>query len=148
MSKMALLKISFAAPVHGWLAVSLSIDTSTIQFSASDVPNNPIEDLIDALHCACGNREALVWWHLEPGGYYFEFAPAGEGVQLRVMFAEDSNSKERANVITVRGSKQEVLLPIWRGLRQLQSFEAKEPHWPVVRYGTMDKLGEQLRAES
>jgi hypothetical protein len=42
--------------------------------------------------------------------------------------------------------KEEILLPFWRGLRQLQSFSATEPHWPEVRYSTLERLGEQLRA--
>lgn len=140
------LELSFAQPAHGWLPVRLAAGTSTIEFAASDALNNPVEELIDALHRACGGREASVWWHLEPGGYYFEFAPIGDEVELRVLFTENSDGRERTEVIAARGTKQELLLPLWHGLRQLQSLDTREPHWPNVDYGRMENLGEQMRA--
>jgi hypothetical protein len=142
---MPFLKLSFAEPRNGWLPVSLSIGSEEVEFSASDVPNNPIEELISAMFDVFGSREATVWWHLEPGGYYFEFSPAQDQIQLRVLFAEDSRRGQRTEVASIRGGKQELLLPLWRGLRQFQSFGAVEPHWRGVTYGTLETLGEQLR---
>jgi hypothetical protein len=144
---MPLLKLSFAEPRNGWVLVSLSVGAKEIEFSASDVPNNPIEELVSAVFDVFGNREATVWWHLEPGGYYFEFSPAQDQLQLRVLFAEGSHrGQRRTEVASVRGSKPEILLPLWRALRQFQSFGAVEPHWPEVRYGMLETFGERLRA--
>jgi hypothetical protein len=137
--------VVIAEPRNGWVSVSLCIGSEELEFSASDVPNNPIEELIGAMLDVSVNREATVWWHLEPDGYYFELSPIQEQVQLRVLFAEHSRRDRRREVACIAGSKQDILLPLWRGLRQFQSFDVMEPHWPGVRYGALEEFGEQLR---
>lgn len=143
---MTLLKLSFAEPRNGWLSVSLNVGSKEFEFSASDVPNNPVEDLCNALFDVFANRGAGVWWHLEPDGYYFQFSSAEGQVQLRVFFARGSDRQQRTEVASVCGSKEEILLPLWRALRKLQSLRAVKPHWSEVRYGMLESFGEKLRA--
>lgn len=131
-------------PVHGWVPVRAEFGRIALEFEASDVPNNPIESLVDALYAVCAGREAVVWWHLEPDGYYFKFYPAQELVTLRVLFSENSLETRSREVHAIEGTRQEVLLPIWRALRAFQSFSLSEPHWPPVRFGQLEDLKKPL----
>lgn len=143
---MSNIRFTLSRPSNGWLSVHLGVGDKAVDFSASDVPNNPIEELIDAIHCALGNRDATVWWHLEPGGYYFEFSPVGNETTLRILFSGDSDLEHRSELLSIQAPTKQLLVPFWRALRQLQSINAEEPHWPETRYGTLETLGERLRA--
>lgn len=44
-----LLDISHLPPTHGWLTVTFVTEDSTVEVDASDVPNNPLQDLVAAL---------------------------------------------------------------------------------------------------
>jgi hypothetical protein len=140
-------KLSFKPPEHGWLPVRLISGAIQIDFLASGVPNDPIQELIDALGVALQNGAASVWWHLEPGGYYFDFSPCQKGVQLRVSLEPGNDlTGPKRELLNVVGTHKEVLLPIWRALRTFESFNAQEPHWPTVQFSQLHKLGEVLRA--
>jgi hypothetical protein len=140
-------KLSFEPPEHGWLPVRLTSEATKIDFVASDVPNDPIQELIDALGAALQNESASVWWHLEPSGYYFDFSPCQKGVQLRVSLEPGNDlTGQKRELLNVVGTHKEVLLPIWRALRTFESFNTHEPHWPVVQFNQLHKLGEVLRA--
>ena len=77
-------KLSFAKPQNGWLPTTLKVDRKIIEFCASNVPNNPIEELIYCLSRTLNNLESSVWWHLEPGGYFFYFKPDNDRLQFIV----------------------------------------------------------------
>jgi hypothetical protein len=141
-----MLKLSLKQPEHGWVAVCLQAESSVIEFVASDVPNNPIQELVDALFKVYSGQEAEVWWHLEPDGYYFRFTPQENRVTLRVSFSEGSNEGSRRELLVLIGQQAEILLPIWRALRRFEAFRTVEPHWPDVNFRHLKELGPMLRA--
>ncbi|MGR8935372.1 MAG: hypothetical protein ACU837_13420 [Gammaproteobacteria bacterium] len=138
------MKFILKQPQHGWLPVRIESGSSIVEFEASDIPNNPIQQLIAALHAALWGNEAVVWWHLEPDGYYFHFLPRAGKIQLRVMFAIGSTERTKKEVLSVSGTKEEILLPIWCALRGFESFNAQEPNWPPVDYRLLKNVGEAL----
>jgi hypothetical protein len=137
---MRLLRIDYSPPLHGWLPIRLHVNDQVVAFEASDVPNNPIQQLIDALHIAANGRESSVWWHLEPDGYFIDFIPKGQTISFQLSFAPSSSRTKSHAVVMFSGSKKQVLLPFWRFIRSFQSHRYAEPHWPSVDYGRLDAI--------
>ncbi|MFI8619170.1 hypothetical protein ACIGHN_27090 [Acidovorax sp. NPDC077693] len=142
---MALVHLAFGQPKHGWVEVHLSIGGKSIEFVASDVPNNPMQQLVDALALSSRGLEATVWWHLEPDGYYFKFSPLQSQVQLECTFAAASKNSSESEVASVVGSREGVLLPIWRALRFFQSLCHDARDWPPVSFEGLENSREVLR---
>jgi hypothetical protein len=53
-----------------------------------------------------------------------------------------------SEVVASNGTKEQVLLPIWRALRKFESFNATETHWPPVDYSRLAKPNTDLRGEN
>lgn len=70
----------FGRPMAGWLPVELKLDTFRISDQASDVLNDPIDQLLHLLGCCLkpGPWEALVFFWLEPSGYIIEASKKAE----------------------------------------------------------------------
>ena len=126
------LKLNFQKPEHGWVPVKLEYKEKVIEFDGSDVPNNPIQGLIDALLKIIRGDSSEVWWNLEPDGYFFTFERNNENIIFRVFFAENSEEYNRREVLCVEGEINKIVLPMWRGLKKFLSYSAVEPHWPEV----------------
>lgn len=138
------LRIHHEPPSHGWLPLRLAVGNRTIEIDASDVPNNPIQDLIEALGRAASGSEACVWWHLEPDGYFMHFKPIGSTVMLDLEFAPDSARSQASSVLSLLGDPAEVLLPFWRFIRAFQSHAYKTPHWPEVNYDQLIAIRQRI----
>ena len=121
-------------PSHGWLQLQLDVEGRTVGIDASDVPNNPIQELVEAIERAATGEKSCVWWHLEPDGYFMHFAPAEKEIELRLEFAPRSERSRSQAILSFQGGRAEVLLPFWRFLREFQSHSYAEPHWPGVNY--------------
>jgi hypothetical protein len=141
----AALKLTFGEPHHGWLPIHLEVGSHVIEFVASDVPNNPVQQPVDALAYAVRGEAAEVWWHLEPDGYYFRFSPSPTGVELRVLYSHHSVAQAQSEVASALGKNAEVLLPIWRALRGFEAEAYSEPHWPPVEFEKMVLIREVFR---
>jgi hypothetical protein len=136
-------RIRFGNPHHGWLPVLIAFADRELEFEASDVPNNCIENLVDALFVAARNAESEVWWSLEPAAYHFGFFPNGDLIELKISHCNDFRGR-KVEVLTVQGTKSELLLSLWRSIRHFQSLNAVEPHWPPVRYGDLELLKQKI----
>ena len=82
-----------------------------VEFPASDLPNNPNQNLIEAIDNALDGDKACVWWVQEPDGHYFTLIPDNEEVELQVLFVPSSKEGARSKVATLKGSKARVRLP-------------------------------------
>lgn len=135
-------------PSHGWLALKLKVNEHTIKIDASDVPNNPMQELLFALDNAAHGMEASVWWNLEPDGYFMRFTPVGSEVEFALDFAIRSERAQSRPVLSARGSRSTVLLPFWRFVRDFQSRSYQEPHWPSVNYERIHAVKLSLASET
>jgi hypothetical protein len=140
-------RISLEKPEHGWVPVRVEIGAEVFEFDGSDVPNNSIQELVDALSKSARGLEATVWWHLEPDGYYFKLEPSARGMQFHLQFANGSKESTKTLCASAEGSREEILLPIWRSLRRFQSLGATEPHWPPVEFKALEGLKVLLARE-
>jgi hypothetical protein len=118
----------------------LTAGDKAVVIDASDVPNNPLQELVAALEAAASGKESSVWWHLEPDGYFTNFKPEGSEVQFNLELATRSERRLAESIISVRGSKAEVLLPFWRFLRDFESQSYREPNWPKLDFSRMQGI--------
>ena len=122
--------ITFGTPKHGWLPVVFHHRNFHLDFDASDVLNNPIEELLDAITNQSGM--ARVTWWLEPAGYYFEIEKNEQNISLTIIETEDihNESADEKLLIKIIGSEKEIIEPILNSLKQFSSKEYEENHWP------------------
>ena len=137
--------VSYQPPLHGWLTISILVDGQTVEIDASDVPNNPVEDLLVALNLAANGVPSSVWWHLEPDGYFMHFTPDGDEIQFKLVFATESDGARGREVAETRGNAAQVLLPFWRFVREFQSHDFQEPHWPVTDYKRIRAVKDEIQ---
>ena len=137
---MPLIELRFDPPSHGWLTLRLTAADKTVVINASDVPNNPLQELIAAVEAAASGMESSVWWHLEPDGYFMSFKPLGSEIQFNLEFAARSERRLSESIVSLSGSKPAVLLPFWRFLRDFQSRTYQEPNWPNIDYSRMQVI--------
>jgi hypothetical protein len=140
------IQITYEAPTHGWLPIRFVIDGETIDIIASNVSNDPVQGLVEALDAVARGYETHVFWPLEPGGYFFFFAPIEDRVQLRVRFAENDDVRSKP-VLSIEGDRSEILLPLWRFIRNFQSHGYPKPHWPTIDGRHMASIKAALRKQ-
>ena len=112
------LKVHLGNPEHGWVPVTVEHNSTKIEFHGSDVPNNPIQDLNDALYKITNGETSEVWWHLEPAGYFFVFENSNNKIILKVLYADDFKISEAKEVMKVEGTVESIIIPMWRGLKR------------------------------
>lgn len=140
--------LSFEPPSHGWLPVRLEASGHIVEFTASDVPNNPVTELCDALFCLVRGEPAEVRWSLEPGSYVLHLAPNKEVISVRLCLTHGTASTASEEVASVTAPASQVQLVLWRFLRRFDSLAFQEPHWPKVNLAGLEALGQHIKAEA
>lgn len=126
---MGRLKVKFDEPQHGWLSFVVKEDEEErVRCGASHIFNS-LERLVVALQMTFDSQsESNVVWLEEPGESEMVFARQGDAVQLEIRFYADSRhiqkSGDEAEVF--RGTYDEICLPFWRALRELQARYPEE----------------------
>jgi hypothetical protein len=144
---MSRITVRHLPPKHGWLTFYVGVDEHTVEIDASDVPNNPIQNLLDAIRRVSQGENARVWWHLEPGWYVFDFEHRGHDLVFRIALVNDTISGYRETMVaSIETTPSDVLLPLWRFLRRFQSEHHREPHWPEVDYRDIDRIGGRIKS--
>jgi hypothetical protein len=138
--------LSFEPPRHGWLPVRVEGADQVIEFDASDVPNNPVADLCEALFLVTRGQAAAVLWHLEPDGYYLYLEPGARATAVRLTFAQNSVRAAEEPVLSITAPTNHVLLTLWRFLRRFETAAFTEPDWPPVNFTGLDALGQRIKA--
>ncbi|OUS29204.1 hypothetical protein A9Q99_08805 [Gammaproteobacteria bacterium 45_16_T64] len=116
-----MIKITFDEPTNGWLPVTIRYQDCEEVFFASDIPVDPVMRLEEVLDSAITGFGGEVWWHLEPSGYYLSVIADKTQCHVRLDYSIDSKATTREIVFDFYGSFDEVIIPIWRALRKLQS---------------------------
>lgn len=121
-----MLKIEFEEPEYGWLPVKICFEDIEEIFDASDVPINPVSQLEEVLDSAITGYGGEVWWHLEPAGYYLSIHAEKGLYRLKLEFSKESMKDDREGIFEYTGDFENVIVPIWRSLRKLQSYDWSE----------------------
>ena len=126
------LKISIGNLEHGWFPITVTTESDELLIDASDVPIDPIIQLVEATEkCLFNNFESEAWMHLEPNYYKWQFVPSGNIVNLTINYVEENysvsspdNKVEKSQlVLTWSGEKKALLLSVWRGVKEFASRE-------------------------
>jgi hypothetical protein len=142
----ARIEIRYEPPHNGWLTLRITIDGQTVEIDASDVPNNPIQDLLDAIRHASQGEDACVWLHLEPNWFVFDFACTAKTIVFQLASVDETvNGTYRREIVSIEAAAQDILMPFWRFLRKFQSEDHREPHWPDVDYRDIETVGRSIK---
>ncbi len=117
---------------HGWLWVVIQAPSFEREFSASDVPQDSITQLAQALlYLLTYQGPATVVWNSEPVEHEFRFVRAGETVHLQVWEFPDSRRATSAGVAigSVNGSLGRLLEPFVQALQRLGADQDFQAHW-------------------
>ena len=145
------LRLKFGTAKHGWLPAVLEIDACPHVFSISYLPRDFLRDLVDALSRAAsyeGPYTATICE--EPTESDWTFRRIQDCVVFSVI-EHPGHQRTKGigkKIVETSGSVGEILLPVWRGLRELESRRLKEhfkAHWsnafPVTE---LERLTDQL----
>jgi len=136
-------KISFklGVPEAGWLPVHLVTDAFEINVDASDVPKDPLEELISSIILLCSNvnEPPDVMWHLEPFCYYFRFKKVNSTYLLTILSSEYYDGPKKIE-FEIMGTFDSIIMPIYRGIKAFASFDYKDGLWPAIEMERIDKL--------
>ncbi|NVO85251.1 hypothetical protein [Hymenobacter terrestris] len=132
------LTIRFGVPEHGCLPVRLQADDFRLQFEASDVPVNSLEELCSALILAFQGIGAQTSWHLEPVWYHFRFAFDNELVALYIT-EQQGYAAGHTEIIRLTGSVESIVLPFYRALRSFTPPDSDE-NWSIFDSAKLKKL--------
>jgi len=146
---MTTLELKLSEPENTWLPVSFKHEDYECEFYCSSVPTNPLHDLLDALHAVLSGQDRRVWWHLEPAGYYFEFATTGEETELRILFSKDSTAIKQSLEYTMKTASIHIVMPMWRALNAF--YYSGYSGWgaaPLEDLGSLKSKIKQISRES
>ncbi len=127
-----LFSIVLGTPEHGWLPVDFHYNDFHLDFAASDVLNDPIEELYRAVTNLRDNEVKRTTWWLEPGAYFFDFERKGQIITLTIIETEDllDETAENKELISITGDEKGIIDPFRIVLRQFTSQTYEEKHWP------------------
>ena len=138
-------RLKFGTPIHGWLPVRIEYDSGSLEFEASDVPYNPVQELVESLELINKGYEKEIWWHLEPAGYYLKFTPQGDELLIEIEFSNNFRSNDRRKIVELAVAKVPTLLAIWREIRRFQSLKFEDRNWPNLDDNQVVQIGASLK---
>ena len=116
MTKPRKIELNLGNPKNGWLPIELKSADFKLEFSATNIPENPTEKLCESLILAMNGIETKICWNLEPECYFFELKQSGKNINLNI-----SNSrgitKSRNLIYEITGNFESVILPMYRSLK-------------------------------
>jgi hypothetical protein len=140
----AFLKLTLDRPEDQRILVHLETEDLRLDFWVLAFPNNPVEELALAVAAASEGREGTVRWHLAPGCCVLALSSLQGEVELRIQEAEEYFTIPLRELAVVKGTPAQILLPLWRGLRQFQSFEPSPADWPPTEMPYLQGLKQSL----
>ncbi|TQV76859.1 hypothetical protein FLL45_02570 [Aliikangiella marina] len=115
-----------------------------MEFEASDVPNNPVSELVESLWKPVRNENSEVWWHLEPAGYYFIFEPKQSELLFSIQFSPNSSLANRKILFEAKVNLRNALMMFWRCAKKTTTFETSDTDWPKLDKNELENLRTKL----
>lgn len=128
------ISITFGTPKHGWLPVDLYYGDYSISFEASDVLNNPVNELCETILSLQNNKAGEIIWWLEPGAYFFRIEKKELNFILIISETHDLHSDngevERKLITTITGDYKQIVVPLKSAIKRFCAQIYEEKHWP------------------
>jgi len=122
------LKIEFGQPLNGWLPVDFRHGDFELQFTTSNIPNNPIDQLISSIRQITKGIASSFWCHQEPEGYFFDFIKVGNEYKVSIYFAKRETA-DKVLIYKIQGSYEEIVMPFYRSIKNFSTITIEELHW-------------------
>lgn len=124
--------VTFGTPEHGWLPVDFHYNDFNLEFEASFVLNDPIEELYNVVTELQNNEQKRVTWWLEPAAYFFDFEQKNDTCTLTIIDTDDLHNENDEKVVLnkLTGDGQKIIDPFRFALKQFASQSYEEKHWP------------------
>jgi hypothetical protein len=145
------IKLRFGTARHGWMPTALEIDDGgALSFDVSHIPYDFVGELVAALAGVLdGPGEYVARICEEPVEHdwrFRSFDPSAVVFEI-VTFAHGRGRKGEV-VAKARGTPLEIVLPLWRGLRELSSRASAEDYrknWSApFPFDALDRLTERV----
>lgn len=129
--------VKIGTPSHGWLPIDFYYDELRLDIHASDVLNDPIEEIYKTIvRLREGKTGQIICW-LEPAAYYFYFETKDNVYTLTISEADDIDDVEdnRKIIKVITGNYKQIVTPFKKALIEFCSKTYEEEQWPY----TLDK---------
>ncbi|MBB4636879.1 hypothetical protein [Longimicrobium terrae] len=142
------MKVTFGRAHHGWLPVTLELDDGPFPFDVSYMPYDFVSELVAALHgVLSGPGEYVARICEEPVEHDWRFRSFDpSAVIFEVVTYRWGRRPGEKGEVTVKqwGTPLEMVLPLWRGLRDLAGrarAEGYRSHWDApFPFDALDRL--------
>jgi len=141
MESIAKISLKFGTPEFGWLPIKFKYQNFNLALDVSDVPVNPINQL-----CTCliqinkGIKfPQIIVWHLEPRCYYLQLEKNDNNFNVKILESESLDSQMDL-LIKFTGDFENIILPLYRGLKEFSSHLYSHPNWEIVNNERVEEL--------
>lgn len=126
------IKFQLGRPKAGWLPVKLQDKDYHLEFIVSNVPNDPIDELMSSIILICDGiaKPSQSCWHLEPHCFYFQLEKK-EKFELTISESFDYLGPQQF-VRKIDGTFGEIVMPLYRALRNFQTNENYKRYWTQI----------------
>lgn len=125
------ISIILRTPDYGWLPVTFRYQEFNLDFYASNVLNDPVEELLDiAYELKDKEKKRITWWREAPA-YFFDVEKNGNSYCLTISETTDLLKKTAENklILTITGTEKEIIEPLRVALQQFAELEYERSHW-------------------
>lgn len=144
------LRIRFGAPRANWLPLGVASASIAFDEVLAATPSDPVQGIAEAALAAASDQVGECVLFTEPETYALSFVPVPSGVRLEMKVWPDRRRVAHAGVRVFQstGTSDTVLVPVWRGLRELGGrWPATPGSWRApFPSDTVEKLGRALGA--
>jgi hypothetical protein len=131
------LHVILSSPHDGWIEVTVGTEKTEFAEAVSYTPNDFITGLVKAVCLLMEGQDGLAVASCEPTTYDFRFSKETdtEKCQFDIVGFPDWHRHEHSGevVFSFRASKEEVVLPFWRALRNLEGRIAASEYRDAMR---------------
>lgn len=148
------MQLRFGKASHGWLPTTLELDGETLVFDVSYLPYDFVGELVAALSAVLdGAGESVARICEEPAEHDWRFRSSADRSTVLFEVVTYRHGRGGRGEVEARcsGPPLDVVLPLWRGLRELSSRASAEgwhSQWSApFPYAALDRLTERVEHE-
>jgi hypothetical protein len=125
------ISITLGTPEYGWLPVAFRYKDFQIDIDASNVLNDPIDEINYVITQLQDNETKRITFWLEAPAYYFDITKNGNEFTLTISYSDDLLDKiiEPNLLQTIKGSEDEIIEPWRSALKQFEALTYDKQHW-------------------
>lgn len=125
------ISISLGTPDYGWLPVDFRYKDFQIDFDASNVLNDPIDEINYVITQLQDNETKRITFWLEAPAYFFDITKKGSNFILTISYSDDLFDKiTEPNLLqTINGSESEIIEPLRSALKRFETLTYDKQNW-------------------